>query len=189
MWKENWPKNRQEDMYAEEEPSTTEEENPSKKRSLEPSVMLPAKKKRKAVEFSNIAWGEEVMPVREEKLEFLRSAPDSNTPNTARQTTIVTLQGEDLAVAKLVNFVLRGVVEVGEANANDRLVELEIVGALAAMVDEEIWSGSVTKAARKAERKAEQELWHALESLDLREPGRLPRRLPRRRRKGRQSPR
>ena len=37
------------------------------------------------------------------------------------------------------------------------------------MIDEEIWSCLVTKAARKAERKAAQELWHALESLDLRD--------------------
>ena len=72
-----------------------------------------------------------------------------------------------LAVAELVNFVLRGVVEVGEVNANDRLVDLEIAGALSAMVDEEIRSGPITKAARKAEKKAEQDLWQALESLDL----------------------
>ena len=94
-------------MYAEEEPPTTEEENPSKKRSLELSDMLLAKKKRKAVEFSDIAWGEEV---REKRLEFLRSAPDSNTPSTARQSTIVTLKGGDLTVAELMKFVLRGVV-------------------------------------------------------------------------------
>ena len=63
-----------------------------------------------------------------------------------------------MAVAELMNFVLRGVLEVGEGNAKDRLLELEIAGALAAMIDEEIWSGPVTRAARKAERKAEQEL-------------------------------
>ena len=35
--------------------------------------MLRARKKRKAVEFSDIAWGEEVRPVSEEGIEFLRS--------------------------------------------------------------------------------------------------------------------
>ena len=37
------------------------------------------------------------------------------------------------------------------------------------MESEDTWSGPVTKAARKAEKKAEQELWQALESLDLRD--------------------
>ena len=55
--------------------------------------------------------------------------------------------------------------EIGEAN--DGLVNLEVAGALAAMESEDTWSGPVTKAARKAEKKAEQDLWQALESLDL----------------------
>ena len=58
---------------------------------------------------------------------------------------------------------------MGESNANDRLVELEVAGALAAMESEDIWSGPVSKTARKAEKKAEQELWQALVSLDLRD--------------------
>ena len=57
VWKENWTKHGQEEMLAEEEPPTTVEENPSKKRSMEPSDMLPAKKKRKALELNDIAWG------------------------------------------------------------------------------------------------------------------------------------
>ena len=61
---------------------------------------------RKAVEFSDIACGEKVRPVSEEKLKFLRSVPNSNTPSKARQSTIITLQGVDLAMAELVNFVL-----------------------------------------------------------------------------------
>ena len=47
------------------------------------------------------------------------------------------------------------------------MLALEIAAALAAMEEEDIWSGPVTKAARKAEKKAEQDLWQALESLDL----------------------
>ena len=57
VWKENWTKHGQEEMLAEEEPPTTVEENPSKKRSIEPSDMLPAKKKRKALELNDIACG------------------------------------------------------------------------------------------------------------------------------------
>ena len=91
--------------------------------------------------------------MRKEMLAFLKSAPDAKTHSTAKQSTIVTLQGGDLVVAELVN--IRGVVEAGESNARDRLLELEIAGAMAAMRDEEVWSGPVTKAARKAERKAE----------------------------------
>ena len=56
--------------------------------------MLPAKNKRKAVEFSDIAWGEESRPVSEERLEFLGSGPDSSTPRPPRQTIIVTLKRE-----------------------------------------------------------------------------------------------
>ena len=63
----------------------------------------------------------------EERKEFLRSVRDLNTPRPVRQTTIVTLQGGDLAVAELINFMLRGVVEVGELNAIDRLVPLGMV--------------------------------------------------------------
>ena len=40
------------------------------------------------------------------------------------------------------------------------------------MRDEEVCSGPVTRAARKAERKAEQELWQTLESLNLKEAAR-----------------
>ena len=54
---------------------------------------------------------------------FLKSAPDSKTPSTAKQSTIVTLQGGDMAVAELMN-ILRGVLEVGETNARDRLLGL-----------------------------------------------------------------
>ena len=117
VWKENWSKQGQEEMLTEEEPPTTVEENPSKKRSMEPSDMLPAKKKRRALELNDIAWGEEVRAVREEVLAFLRSAPISKTASTAIQTTIVTLQGGDLAVAELVNNILREVVEAGESKA------------------------------------------------------------------------
>ena len=55
MWKENWSKHGQEVMLTEEEPPTTVEENPSKKRSMVPSDMLPARKKRKALELNDIA--------------------------------------------------------------------------------------------------------------------------------------
>ena len=123
--------------------------------------------------------------------EFLRSGPDLSTPRPVRQTTIVTLQvqGRDLAVAELISVMRRGVVEVGELNAIDRLVELEVEGVLAAMEKEDVWSCPITKAARKAEKKAELELYEALESLDLRDARECPKRLPRRRRKERQSPR
>ena len=57
VWKENWTKHRQEEVLAEEEPPTTVVENPNKRRSMEPSDMLPAKKKRKALELNDIAWG------------------------------------------------------------------------------------------------------------------------------------
>ena len=143
VWKENWSKQGQEEVLAEEEPPTTVEENPSKKRSIEPSDMHPARKKRKALELNDISWGEEVRPVWEEVLAFLKSATDSKTPSTAKQTTIVTLQGGDLVVAELVN--IRGVVEAGESNARYRMLELEIAGAMAAMREEEVWSGQVTK--------------------------------------------
>ena len=59
--------------------------------------------------------GNEVRLVREEVLAFLRSAPNSKTASTAVQTTIVTLQGGDLAVAELVNNILREVVEAGSS--------------------------------------------------------------------------
>ena len=131
MWKENLPKTRQEELSEEEEFPTTEEEKPSKKRIQDPSEMLTA---------SDIACGEKVRPVSEERKEFLRSGPDLSTPRPVRQTTIVTLQGGDLAVAELINFMLRGVVQVGELNAIDKLVELEVEGALAAMEKEDVWS-------------------------------------------------
>ena len=54
VWKENWAKHGHEETLAEEEPSTTVEENPSKKKSMEPSDMLPAKKKRRALELNDI---------------------------------------------------------------------------------------------------------------------------------------
>ena len=37
------------------------------------------------------------------------------------------------------------------------------------MENEDVWSGPITKAARKAEKKAELELWQAHKSLDLRD--------------------
>ena len=126
VWKENWPRKRQEEMEEEEEFPTTEEEQTSKKRIQDPSEGLPARKKKKEVNFRDIAWGEEIRPVSEERMELLRSGPDPSTPRPVRQTTIVTLQGRDLAVAELINSMLRGVVEVGELNAIDRLVELEV---------------------------------------------------------------
>ena len=67
--------------------------------------------------------GEEVRPMRKEMIAFLKSAPDFKTPSTAKQSTIVTLQGGDMAVAELMN-ILRGVLEVGETNARDRLLGL-----------------------------------------------------------------
>ena len=93
MWKENWPKIRQEELSEEEEFPTREEEKSSKKRSQDPSEMFPARKKRNANEFSDIAWGEEVRPLSEERKEFLRSGPDPSTHRPVRQTIIVTLQG------------------------------------------------------------------------------------------------
>ena len=57
LWKENWTKYGQEEVLTDEEPPTTVEENPSKKRSMEPSDMFPAKKKRKALELHDISWG------------------------------------------------------------------------------------------------------------------------------------
>ena len=48
VWKENWTKHGQEEVLA---------EDPRKQRSMEPSDMLPAKKKRKALELNDIAWG------------------------------------------------------------------------------------------------------------------------------------
>ena len=39
--------------------------------------------------------------------------------------------------------------EAGEANAKNRLLELEVAGAIAAMRDEEVWNGPVTRAARR----------------------------------------
>ena len=56
-----------------------------------------------------------------------------------------------MAVAVLISFVLRGVVELVESNTNDRLVEVEGAGALAAMESEDIWRGPVSKVANKAE--------------------------------------
>ena len=94
VWKENWTKHGQEEMLAEEEPPTTVEENPSKKRSMEPSDMLPAKKKRRALQLNDIAWGEEARPVREEVLKFLKSAPDSKTPSTANSPQLSNWKGE-----------------------------------------------------------------------------------------------
>ena len=44
----------EEELSTEEEFPTIEEEKPSMKRSREPSDVLPAKKKRKAVEFNDI---------------------------------------------------------------------------------------------------------------------------------------
>ena len=69
---------------------------------------------------NDIAWGEEVRPVREEIFALLKSAPVSKTASTAIQTTIVTLQGGDLAVAELVNNILREVVEAGKSKVRDR---------------------------------------------------------------------
>ena len=100
-------KKRQEELSAEEEFSTTEEEKPSKKRSQDPSEMLPTRKKGKVVEFSDIAWGEEVRPVSEERIEFLRSGPDLSTPRPARHTIVFTLKGGYLVVAELVSFILK----------------------------------------------------------------------------------
>ena len=76
---------------------------------------------------------------------FLKSAPVSKTASKAIQTTILTLQGGDLAVAELVSNILREGVEAGESNARYRMLELEIAGAMAAMREEEVWSGQVTK--------------------------------------------
>ena len=104
--------------------------------------------------------------MREEVLAFLRSAPNSKTSSTAIQTTIITLQWGDLAVAELVNNILREVVEAGESKARDRELEFEIAGAMAAMLEEEVWSGPVTKREIK---KAELELWQALETLDIKD--------------------
>ena len=88
--------------------------------------------------------------MREEVLTFLKLAPISKTASTAIQTMIVTLQGGDLAVAGLVNNILREVVEAGESKAGDRELELEIARAMAAMLEEEFWSGPVTKTAKRA---------------------------------------
>ena len=63
-----------------------------------------------------------------EKVEFLRSGPNLSTPRPVRQTTIVTLQGVDLAMAELIN-----IMEEGENNAIARQVELEVQGALNAL--------------------------------------------------------
>ena len=70
-------------------------------------------------------------------------------------------------MAELVSFILRGVIEIGESKANDRLAEIEVAGDLAAMQSEDIWDGPVSKAAKKAVKKAEQELWQVLETLDF----------------------
>ena len=43
--------------------------------------------------------------------------------------------------------------------AKDRLVEVEVAESLAAMQNEDIWDGPISKAAKKAVKKAEQELW------------------------------
>ena len=88
VWKENWTKHRQEEVLAEEEPPITVEEKPNKKRSMNPLTCSrpKKKKKRKALELNDIAWGEEVRPVRKEMLAFLKSAPDSKTPSTAKQS-------------------------------------------------------------------------------------------------------
>ena len=64
------------------------EEPASRKRSQEPPDMLPARKKRKSVDFSDIAWGEETRPVCEGKQEFLKSGPDSSTMKSAKQTEL-----------------------------------------------------------------------------------------------------
>ena len=77
--------------------------------------------------------GEEVRPVREEVMAFMKSAPDFKTASTAKQTTIVTLQEGDLAGTEMVSIILREVVEAGESNTRDRLLELEIAPAMAAM--------------------------------------------------------
>ena len=70
-------------------------------------------------------------------------------------------------MAELVNNILREVVEAGDSKARDRELELEIAVAIAAMLKKEVWSGPVTKMAKKAMKKAEQELWQALASRTL----------------------
>ena len=102
------------------------------KRSQEPPDTLPPKKKRKAVNHIDIAWGEELRPVIVESVEFLKLGPASSTTRPYKQPILVTITG-DLAVAELVNCVLKGVVDMGEANAVVRQVELEVEGALNAM--------------------------------------------------------
>ena len=59
--------------------------------------------------------------------------------------------------------------EAGESKARDRELELEIAGAMAAMMEEEVWCGPVTKSAKIVVKKAEQELWQALETLDIKD--------------------
>ena len=62
--------------------------------------------------------------------------------------------------------------EVGKSKANERLVEMEVAGALAVSEysgSEHIWDGPVSTAAKKAVKKAEQELWQVLESPDLKD--------------------
>ena len=105
----------------------------------------------------------------EGKLVFLISGLYSNTAKSAKQTILFTLRGRELAVAELVNFILREVVKLGESREKDRLVETEVAESLSAMQDGDIWDGPISRAAKKAVKKAEQELWQALESLDLKE--------------------
>ena len=53
-------------------------------------------------------------------------------------------------MAELAGSLLRGVVEVGEQKANDRLMELEVTESLIAMQGKDIRDGPVSKAAKKA---------------------------------------
>ena len=60
MWKENWTKSRQDESVPEDDFPAPEEEPASRKRSYESPDMLPVKKKRKAINHSDISWGEKV---------------------------------------------------------------------------------------------------------------------------------
>ena len=86
----------------------------------------------------------------EGKQGFLRSGPHSSTTKSAKQTIL---------------FMLRG----GSWLWLNRLVELEVAESLAAMQNEDFFEGPISKVAKKAVKKAEEELWQALESLDLKD--------------------